>query len=360
MTTPVQIREESDKLHSSYQRNFGGLPRITRDASLLQDILNQTQRLVSRAPAGSNELRQTLEARVTLYANELARVQEDQARGPYAMAAARVASDANSAFHRYRRHFAGRGRWSRDTDLLRELIEELELAAKSFVTVAQHWSDPQVTQDQETVANSKNLYSSEIDEIEKSRQSLNEEQVVSMTAEWANELFGVYRSQFAGLPRLSRRPALLERLVSQLRQVEATMSEAIAGGNKNESLIGNVELVRQQVATWTSELASIVDTRANTDIHALVDALVQEYESVWELYGKEFAGQSRNTRDLALLSGLVDRSDEVARQARELHRAYELDATKSLVGLARDQRITLQREYDMVEQAIRESAPKQA
>lgn len=355
MTTPVKIREESDKLHAIYQRGFGGLPRITRDPRLLQDILEQTRRLVTKAPAGVNELRQTLQSRVTLYSNELAKIQEDQARGPYAQAAARVASDANAAFHRYRRHFAGKSRWNRDTDLLRELIEELQLAGQSFETIAQHWDDPTLTTDRETVANSKELYVNEIEEIERSRQELNEDQVVSMTAEWANELFSVYRRQFAGLPRLSRRPALLERLVTQLRQVEAAMSEAIASGNKNESLIGNVELVRQQVQAWETEQNSIVDTRASTDINNLVDSLVQEHEAVWEMWSQEFAGQQRRTRDIDMLSGLLDRADEVARQARELHRSYELDTTKVLVGLARDQRIVLQREFDLVEQAIREA-----
>ena len=344
MTTPVQIREESDQLHALYQRSFGGLPRITRDVNLLQKILDQTRTLITRAPGGNNELRQTLASRVTLYSNEISKIREDQARGPYAQAAARVASDANATFHRYRRHFGGRSRWSRDTDLLRELVEELELAAKSFETVGKHWADPSLTQDQE------------IEEIERSRQNLNSEQIVSMTAEWANELFTVYRRQFAGLPRLSRRPGLLERLVSQLRAVESEMNAAISAGNKNESLVGNVELVRQQVQAWSAELSSIVDTRANTDINQLVTALADEHEAVWTAWNTDFAGQPRKSRDLNLLSGLVDRSDEVARQARELHRAYELDATKVLVGLARDQRVILQREFDAIEQAIKESS----
>src|SRR5690554_2937814 len=107
MTTPVQIREESDRLHAIYQLNFGGLPRITRNAKLLVDIQQQAKGLLARAPAGIRELRETLQARITLYGNELAKIQEDQSKGPFAQAAARVAGDANAAFNRYRRHFGG-------------------------------------------------------------------------------------------------------------------------------------------------------------------------------------------------------------------------------------------------------------
>lgn len=352
MTTPVQIREESDRLHNLYQRNFGGLPRITRDAKLLSDIQQQAKGLLSRAPAGIRELRDTLQARVTLYGNELAAIQEDQSKGPFAMAAARVAGDANAAFSRYRRHFGGKGRWSRDTELLAELLEELRAAEGSFNVVKQNWDDPAVDRDLEVVRRSMETYTTEMEEIIKSRENLDEEQTVSATAEWANELFGVYRRQFAGMPRLSRRPALLERMIRSLRTVEGRMATAIAVGNKSENLAANLTLVRQQLGMWESELEGIGVARAETDIHSLVAAMGTELDAVWTMYGENFANQSRETRDLEMLSGLLDRSDEVARQARELHRAYDLESTDRLLRSARDQRVILMREYDQVREAI--------
>ena len=352
MTTPVQIREESDRLHAIYQLNFGGLPRITRNAKLLVDIQQQAKGLLARAPAGIRELRETLQARITLYGNELAKIQEDQSKGPFAQAAARVAGDANAAFNRYRRHFGGKGRWSRDSELLKELLEELEAAQSSFKIVKENWADPTVEKDLELVQRSIDTYNNELNEIAKSREDLNEEQTVSATAEWANELFGVYRRQFAGLPRLSRRPGLLERLVKALRTVEGRMATAVALGNKNENLSKNLELVRQQLAMWEKELEGISEARASTDIHTLVAAMSDEYEAVWTMWHENFANQSRETRDLDMLSGLIDRSDEVARQARELHRAYDLEATDLLLRQARDQRTILTREYDLIQEAM--------
>lgn len=352
MTTPVEIRTESDRLHAVYRSNFGGLPRLTRDAKLLANILEQSKVLLSRAPAGGGDLRETLQARVTLYSNELAAVQQDQMKGPYAMAAARVAGDANAAFHRYRRHFGGKARWSRDAHLLDELIEELTAAQASFKIVAANWDDPSVKEDQTVVDNSIATYTNERVEIAKSRENLDENQVVAATAEWANELFAFYREVFGGLPRLSRRPALLARMLQSLREAHAMMLLAKANGNTNESLLGNITVVEGYLDMWEKEHQEIVNARASTDIHALVNELAVEREAIWTKYGEHFAGQSRDTRDLNLLGGLVDRSDELARQARELHRAYDMEETGQLLSTSRDQRVILMREFDAVREAL--------
>lgn len=352
MTTPVEIRTESDRLHAVYRSNFGGLPRLTRDAKLLTTILEQSKVLLNRAPAGRGDLRDTLQARVTLYANELAAVQQDQLKGPYAMAAARVASDANAVFHRYRRHFGGKARWSRDSHLLEELLEELEAAKASFKIVAANWDDASVRDDQTVVDNSIVTYTSEREEIAKSRLNLDENQVVAASAEWANELFGVYRELFGGLPRLSRRPALLARMLQSLREAHAMMLLAKANGSTNESLLGNITVVEGYLEMWEKEHQEIVNARASTDINTLVSELVTEREAIWSKYSDNFAGQSRDTRDLGLLGGLVDRVDELARQARELHRAYDMEETGQLLSTSRDQRVILMREYDAVRDAL--------
>lgn len=352
MTTPAEIREASDKLHAEYRRNFGGLPRITRDADLLRSIRDQTLQLREQAPKQGTQLRETLRARAALYAKELKAIEQQQKQSPYAMAAARVASDANATFDRYRRHFGGKSRWSRDVRLLEELIEELVLAESNFKVVYEHWNHGSVKRDLDVVQRNIELYTSELREINASRENLSDDEKASETAGSANTLFESYRALFAGLPRLSRRPELLERLLTSLREVEARMVATAAEGNTNEHLRGNMKLVRDQIEMWETELPQIQQGRLDSELSDLIMALGTEVDSVWGIWGEGYASQPRETRDLERLSGLLDRSDEVARQARELHRTYQIDATDRLLRVARDQRTILIREYALIKEAI--------
>lgn len=354
MTTPAEIREASDKLHAEYRRNFAGLPRVTRDANLLRGIHEETVRLRGLAPRKGTQLQDILRDRAALYARELRAIEQQQSQSPFAPAAARVASDANATFDRYRRHFGGQSRWSRDLRLLKELTEELVLAESNFKLVYESWNHGSVKRDLELVQDNIRLYTNEIQEIKASREGLDDEQKVSETASSANTLFAMYRAQFAGLPRLSRRPELLERLLESLREVEARMVATAAEGNTNQSLRDNMKLVRSQVEMWEQELPQIRQARADAELSDLIMALGTEIDAVWGIWGDEYANQPRNTRDLERLSGLIDRSDEVARQARELHRTYELDATDRLLRVARDQRTILIREYAQIKEALEE------
>lgn len=346
MSTPVQIRKESDELHRLYQRNFAGLPRITRDTKLLREIQERARALLGRAPLGVQELRETLQQRLTLYGRELTSIEKDQAQGPFVAAAARVAGDANAIFNRYRRHFGGKPRWSRDTNLLLEMLDELEAVLQSFDTVKKNWNDPTVDADRRLVQQSIETYRKELEEIEASRQGLNAEQVVSMTASSANELFGIYDRQFANLPRLSRRPGLAERLVKSLRVVEGRMAAEVAVGNKSEHLSNNLNIVRGRLQSWEHEHQEILGARASSEVHGLVVALLEEAESAWALYEQQIQGKARDSVDLTVFSGLIDRADEVVRQARDFHRAYELDTTDRLLRSSRDIRMLLIRDFE--------------
>lgn len=352
MTTPTELRQQSDDLHAEYRRNFGGLPRITRDAQLLRDIRKQTLALRDAAPEGASELQETLRARAALYAKELESIEHEQSRGPFAMAAARVAGDANAAFDRYRRHFGGKERWSRDLGMLQEIIDDLTMAEKNFKLVLESFDDPSVKRDLGIVQKNLELYREEQKAIQESKENLDEEQTISSTAGSANTLFDIYRRQFGGLPRLSRRPELLERMVAQLQVIESTMESAIAKGNKNEHLAGNIALVRDQLQRWENELPEIRNQRATVELKDLIMALGTEVDSVWDVWGSEYAGQPRETRDLEQLSALIDRADEVVRQAKDLHREYDLAATDRLLRISRDQRLTLMREYTQIQDAI--------
>jgi len=351
MTTPNQIREAAEKLHAEYRKNFGGLPRITRDAALLQQIRQQTQRLQEQAPNKDRQLKEHLRARIALYTKELRAIEQEQV-SPFAVAAARTAGDANATFDYYRRHFGGKSRWSRDTGLLEALIEELVLAESNFGFILKDWDNESVRNNLELVQRNIELYKSELGEIAAARENLDDDQRASETAGSANTLFDTYRTLFAGLPRPSRRPELLERLLNALREVEKRMVASAAAGNTNQHLRPNMQLVRQQIEMWEQELPQLKQAHANIDLTDRIMALGTEIDAIWSIWGESFAGQPRETRDLEQLSGLLDRAFEVTIQARALHRDNRLPTTDRLLRVARDQRHILMREYTQIQEAI--------
>src|SRR5690606_11604775 len=66
-------------------------------------------------------------------------------------------------------------------------------------------------------------YQKEIDLIEKAQASGTADEQASLLATLANGQFSVYQGHFAGEPRVSRRPALLMRVISELRKIKERM-----------------------------------------------------------------------------------------------------------------------------------------
>lgn len=351
MSRESEIQDRSDELHDIYVFRYSNLPRLTRNAALLRDIAAEADKLIREARGKSKELNSRLMQRARLYKQELGEIEKAQKNGPHAISAANVGGDANAVFHRYRRSFAGKARLSRDLHQLSEMLEDLRGIADAFEVIADSWPNEAIKKDLQAVNNNLELYRTERDEIQRLREEMSPEEAVAATAEWANELFGVYRRQFAGLSRLSRRPGLLARMIASLKEAGETMERFRARGVATDTLDKNLELVRGQIATWESEHAAIVDSRTQADIYAVLESLAKERDAVWATYNTDFAGQSRDTRDLETLGGLLDRANEVARQARELHRVYELDESAELLETGRDQRLILMREFDLVRDA---------
>ena len=352
MATREKLLQRSDALHQVYNARFSGFPRATRDPELLRDLLRQAKDLVKKAESGpiAIDVRQRLRDRVALYDSELKLVRE-AAGNPEAARAAGLGMAANAVFHRYRRHYAGRARLSRDTEQLREMVEDLRGIADAMDVMLEQGAVASLERDRGVVQSQIELFEQELGEIESGRTTASPQEVISGGAEWANDLFAVYARQFAGLPRLSRRPRLIERMLVSLRRARDWMATVAQDAEVQELATRNVEVCTQRLTQWETELEQIRASREQTDVYDLLEAFDAELDRLTEVYDKEFAGQARGTRDLALMCGLVDRCDEVARQVADLHRAYDLEETARLMIAARDQVVVLAREYDQIAEA---------
>lgn len=106
-----------------------------------------------------------------------------------------------------------------------------------------------------------------------------------------------YGGVFAGQPRATRQPQRLQALIDQVSILARDAAEVDA------ELAAEAEA---QVASWRSELQAIRDVQAQGPDAVLASSLIQWGRDGLERYQRNFAGQSRSTRDLGLLLEIVE------------------------------------------------------
>lgn len=353
------LRQRADAIHRRYLANYAGQPRISRDPDALQrmvkemdDLANQLRRL----PAVQQmQLSKVLRENRDLYAQEAKAIREAQAGGDEALYSHHLATQAALVSGRYRRHFAGRGRATRDVGLLSEMISDLErLLPLMEEQLTRHPSD-ELRQALTVARDNLPLYQSELVEVRKAQAAGDLEQQADVLASLANHQFELYRHHFAGHPRLSRRPALLSRLVENLERIHADMLALKAQGLSLETNDKNADIVAGRIAAWQTELTAVRDAKSRSRLEDLVNALGDAANAVFEQYRQNFAGQDRATRDLDLLNRLTDALIEIGRQMEDLDRVRDDQTNRTNLGIVLDHIRMYDREYDQIREA---QAPK--
>lgn len=137
-----------------------------------------------------------------------------------------------------------------------------------------------------------------------------------------------YGGVFAGQPRATRQPDRLQALIDQA----ALLARDAAGVDP--------ELSREaeaQAESWRSELAAIREVQAQGSDGLAASALTQWGRDGLERYQRNFAGQSRGTRDLGILMEIVeDMEGRVAQMATLLQRIDDQDLQTSRDALLRN------------------------
>jgi hypothetical protein len=183
------------------------------------------------------------------------------------------------------------------------------------------------------------------------RESATPQELTSAWAAVANAQFEAYRIHFAGRSRVSRRPALIERLLGNLEFAKTNMSTLIQAGHEVEINTKNRQRVRERLESYGREAEAIRKAREEASVYDLIDSLGQEANLVMSDYGNEFAGKNRATRDTVKMAGLLDRLVEVERQMWALGRVYENETNERNTGIVHDTLIVYGAEW----QAIREA-----
>lgn len=362
MATPTvrMIQDQIDQIGAEYDARFAGQSRVTRDLSVLNDLIARMKRVqqdLERAQRGIpaaefGKLRDTVRQSVQIYENERKEIMRVKSLGPDFEDFDALRTQANLTFALYRRHFAGKARNTRDLGLLAEMIDDLERVQDNMKELAASIPPGHgVQEDIELVGSNMKMYSDERGEIVEARGMGTPEEQAGVLAECANNQFRLYQVHFAGKSRVTRRPALIQRMIDNLTQIQDRMKTLRAQGLRSDANDDNIQIVEESLGTYRSELEEIRKAREGTRFADLQGMLGSAANEVFDLYAKNFAGQDRRTRDIELISDICDQLGEIGRQMWDLGRAEPNDMNARNLQIVTEQRVMYEREYEMIEQA---------
>lgn len=352
------LKRRADDVYKRYEAHFGGKPRASRDLDLLDELLGELDDIID---AGKEELKggrnpaltsllDTAKERRKTYRDEREAIVDAKERTPTSDQGGRLAREANLVFGRYYRHFANKDRRTRDLGLLTEIIVELERIRDEMAKV-DAGADQGLAANLETVEDNLQLYRDEYRAIEGARDRLSADEQAEVLAALANHQFSIYRDHFAGEPRPTRRPGLLERVINQLKQIHKKMYELSQGGLDSQSNERNMEIVSNNLDVYQSEVDKIHDAKASVSTQQIAGSLGAAANEIMAEYKEDFAGHNRQSRDLEQLSLICDKMCEIAYQMRAIEREEPLEMNEKNLRIVLESWTLYESEYRKVEAA---------
>ncbi len=353
------LGQEIDRISSVYESGFAGQSRATRDLDELDGLIKRVKDVIAKVaqiPSAAQgpdltRLRDVAQTNLKIYEIEKTAIKEAKAAGPDFEDFSRLANTANFVFARYYRHFAGKDRVTRDVGLLAEMVEDLKTLRQRMAALAVKNPTAAFKKDVELVSSTQEMYQNEIKEISKAQTSGTPDEQASALANVANAQFNIYRTHFANKSRVTRRPALLQRVVDNLRRCRDRMVELGKGGLEVEYNAKNIEIVEQNLATYEAEMGEIRKARQSTKMDDIMGMLGGAANELFEEYRKGFAGKDRKSVSLEQLSLICDQLGELARQMTDLSRAETNDMNERNLEIVMDQLSMFEREFEAIAQA---------
>lgn len=353
------LRRDLDLITSTYEADFSGQSRATRDVAQIDGLIKRLRDLVSRAngiPAAVQgpeliALRDDAQSALSLYETERVAILKAKEAGPIFDEFAVEATDANFVFARYARHFAGQNRSTRDVALLAEMLEELKGVQKRMSALLEEKNVADFGSDLDVVKAAVTQYTNELKEIDKAQKSGSAEEQAGLLATLANDQFAVYQTHFAGQARISRRPALLMRVIDSLKSIKSRMEALKLGGFSADYHDKNIGIVQERLAVYETELGEIRKARQGTALPDIMGNLGNAANEIFEEYRKGYADKSRAQVDYAKLGQICDRLGEVKRQMRDLSRAEQNEMNEKNLEIVVSQLSLFESEYEEVGKA---------
>lgn len=364
MATPTlaSVRNLVDAIASEYEAHFAGQSRATRDLSIMDNLISrmraaggQVESIPRTAPQKDvQDLRTSVRDSIQLYTNERQLIVQAKSQGPEFNEFGELGGAANQVFAVYQRHFAGKGRNTRDLGLLAEMIDDLTGIEEQMVELLPKFKPgSSAHQDLQIVRENLKMYLAERGEIVDARNAGTLAEQASTLAEVANGQFKVYEDHFAGKNRVTRRPALLQRMIDNLAQVLDRMNLLKRQGLNEGNNDRNIGIVEGAVKQYESELTEIRKAREATPLVDIMGNLGTAANDVMDEYGRHFEGQDRRTRapELDRLSRMCDQLGELARQMADLDVVEANTMNRQNLNIVVNNRAMLEREWTLIREA---------
>lgn len=361
MASPLvaSIQKDLEAIDNLYAEHFAGQSRATRDISRMDELIARSKTVLQRIqsiPAAAmgqdlQDLRGQIEEQLKLYNAERDLIQRAKTPVPGADQFAPFATIANFTFAKYRRHFAGKNRSTRDVRLLEEMIDDLKKVEIGMKAVIARTPNKAFSDDLDTVQQNLSMYETEIKEVKRAHTMGTAEERGGGLAQRANDQFALYRSHFAGKSRASRRPQLLARIVANLEEIGEQMREVEKLEGKPDFNVNNINIVGENLNMYRLELIEVRNARETTKMEDLMGMLGDAANAAFADYRDKFAGKSRATVNRDDLVVICDQLDEIHRQMRDLGRVNKNEMNANNLTVVQDQLATFNNEYDEISKA---------
>ena len=355
-TIVENLGAELERLDKEYADYFAGQSRLTRDLDQLDRMIASVAGVVAQVdkiPSAAQgpelvRLRESASTNLNLYKQERIAVVRAQEVGPQFESFAAEATSANLTFARYARHFAGKDRTTRDAAMLGELVDELKRIEKRMTQLLSEAKSTELERDRRVVRDNLDQYTKEIGLIATAQKAGTDEQQASALATLANAQFAVYQGHFAGEPRISRRPALLMRVVSSLKDLHKRMTAFQKSGLDLEFNTKNINVVEDRLKVYEAELGEIRKLRQATAFADIMGELGGAANKLFDAYRKGYADKPRNQVDLDQLGLLCDKLGEIRQQMGEMARAEDNEMNLKNLDVVTEQLVMFEGEYEAV------------
>ena len=355
-TTDIEtLQARAARMNAQYDALFSGQPRHSRDPALLDELIKEASALVEAASrletgAAQSVISDVRESR-TLYEREVTVIREIQDGSTEVFLAHEYRAWARMVYERYNQNFAGHSRNDRDLALLEDMLKELERLDAELNKLQQREDDPFIVEARDEIASNRTLYQNEHTAISSLRSSESFEERGDHLATAANVQFAQYGRFFAKKQRRSRSISRLSGMLGQLDGIKSAMLSLKDAGFESDSNARNIGIVEERAVFYRQEHEAIQAARREGSFDDLVTSLGKAANDVFDNYKQNFAGQSRGTRDLELMSTLCEELYDLARQMDQLDRVRDHDQNQHNLAVVLDRIRTYNREYREIKKA---------
>jgi hypothetical protein len=352
------LKNDAERIYQEYELRFASKPRATRQPQKLKSLIEGLEHIVevideADGSAAVEAIAERAEESLDRYRDELEEIQRlRDGEEPFSKAAY-LATWANLEFGRYFRHFAGENRATRNPVLLERIISELEQIDDQLAELEDGMGELGVSDDREAIADNLEMYRNEYDKILEAQRSGDKQERVSLLAHLANRQFSRYQDFYAGKPRPSRSTRLIEEIIDSLEEIGTRMEQLSEEGITTVQNRRNLDIVEEQLSVYREEKNKIEAMKADLTLDEHVNYLGQAANGVFEVYRDEFAGKSREDRDLEQLARLTEDLFEIAGELTGVLEDSD-PTTNDIYGVVTDHLTMFQSEYEKIWRAKRD------